>query len=164
MQAVGYGRVSTEDQARDGVSLGTQEAKVEAYGLVKDWTLLKVIRDEGYRAKHLADLDKLIKRFERHHVARVSLQESLDATTATGRLMMKLLASVSHWEREVIGGAHQQYPAAPQSTGEAVWPYRLQQPRGDRLDAPVTEGRLQRRGDCPALASGASGRCPDGTG
>jgi DNA invertase Pin-like site-specific DNA recombinase len=85
------------------VSLGTQEAKGEAYGLVKDGTLLKVIRDEGYRAKHLADLDKLIKRFERHHVARVSLQESLDATTATGRLMMKLLASVSHWEREVIG-------------------------------------------------------------
>jgi site-specific DNA recombinase len=33
----------------------------------------------------------------------VSLQESLDATTATGRLMMNLLASVSQWEREVIG-------------------------------------------------------------
>jgi DNA invertase Pin-like site-specific DNA recombinase len=31
------------------------------------------------------------------------LQESLDATTATGRLMMNLLASVSQWEREVIG-------------------------------------------------------------
>jgi DNA invertase Pin-like site-specific DNA recombinase len=97
--------------------------------------LVKVIRDEGYSAKHLkrpglealialvtsrqveavlvykldrltrsvADLDKLIKLFERHGVALVSLQESLDATTATGRLMMNLLASVSQWEREVIG-------------------------------------------------------------
>jgi site-specific DNA recombinase len=41
--------------------------------------------------------------FERSGVALVSLQESLDATTATGRLMMNLLASVSQWEREVIG-------------------------------------------------------------
>jgi site-specific DNA recombinase len=135
MQAVGYVRVSTEDQARDGVSLSAQRAKLEAYCLVKDWTLAKVIRDEGFSAKHLkrpgleellalvssrqveavivykldrltrsvSDLDKLIKRFERYDVALVSLQESLDATTATGRLMMNLLASVSQWEREVIG-------------------------------------------------------------
>jgi DNA invertase Pin-like site-specific DNA recombinase len=135
MQAVGYVRVSTEEQARDRVSLSAQRAKLEAYGLVKDWTLLKVIRDEGYSAKHLkrpgleellalvtsrqvdavlvykldrlthsvADLDKLIKLFDRHQVALVSLEESLDATTATGRLMMNLLASVSQWEREVIG-------------------------------------------------------------
>ena len=53
--------------------------------------------------RSVADLDKLSKLFERHGVALVSLQESLDATTATGRLMMNLLASVSQWEREVIG-------------------------------------------------------------
>jgi site-specific DNA recombinase len=135
MQVVGYSRVSTEDQARDGVSMSAQEAKLEAYCLVKDWTLVKVIRDEGYSAKHLkrpgleallalvtsreveavivykldrltrsvSDLDKLVRLLDRHDVALVSLQESLDATTATGRLMMNLLASVSQWEREVIG-------------------------------------------------------------
>jgi DNA invertase Pin-like site-specific DNA recombinase len=32
----------------------------------------------------------------------VSLQESLNAATATGDLMMNLLASVSQWERKVI--------------------------------------------------------------
>jgi site-specific DNA recombinase len=53
MQAVRYGRVSTEDQARDGVSMSAQQAKLEAYALVKDWTLVQVIRDEGYGAKHL---------------------------------------------------------------------------------------------------------------
>ena len=132
---VGYVRVSTEDQARDGVSMSAQQAKLEAYALVKDWTLLRVIRDEGYSAKYLkrpglearlalvtshqgeavitykldrltrsvSDLDKLVRLFDRHHVALVSLHESLDATTATGRLMMNLLASVSQWEREVIG-------------------------------------------------------------
>lgn len=53
--------------------------------------------------RSVADLDRLMKRFERRHVALVSLQESLDTTTATGRLMMTILASVSQWEREVIG-------------------------------------------------------------
>jgi len=135
MEVVGYTRVSTEDQQREGVSLAMQEAKIEAYGLVKDWTLTEVIRDEGVSAKSLqrpglqrllalvdagaveviiiykldrltrsvADLDKLMRLFDRKGVALVSLQESLDATTATGRLMMNLLASVSQWEREVIG-------------------------------------------------------------
>jgi site-specific DNA recombinase len=51
----------------------------------------------------VVDLDKLRKLFERKGMALVSLQESLDPTTATGRLMMNLLASVSQWEREVIG-------------------------------------------------------------
>ena len=83
MRVVGYTRVSTAEQADHGVSLDAQTAKLQAYALVKDWELLEVIRDEGASAK--------------------SLQESLDATTATGRLMMNLLASVSQWEREVIG-------------------------------------------------------------
>jgi DNA invertase Pin-like site-specific DNA recombinase len=34
MQVIGYSRVSTEDQARDGASLSAQEAKIEAYSLV----------------------------------------------------------------------------------------------------------------------------------
>jgi len=53
--------------------------------------------------RSVADLDRLVKLFAKRDVALVSLQESLDATTATGRLMMNLLASVSQWEREVIG-------------------------------------------------------------
>jgi site-specific DNA recombinase len=135
MQVIGYTRVSTTEQATDGMSLAAQQAKIKAYAVVKDWTVLEVIRDEGTSAKSLhrpglarllalvkagavqvvvvakldrltrsvGDLDKLMKLFERKGVALVSLQESLDATTATGRLMMNLFASVSQWEREVIG-------------------------------------------------------------
>lgn len=135
MQVSGYTRVSTSEQAADGVSLRVQAEKISAYGVVKDWPLLDIIADEGQSAKSLArpglqrllslveaghidvviiykldrltrsvaDLDRLMKLFERKGVALVSLQESLDATTATGRLMMNLLASVSQWEREVIG-------------------------------------------------------------
>lgn len=53
--------------------------------------------------RSVADLNKLLELFNKYDVALVSLAESLDATTATGRLMMNLLASVSQWEREIIG-------------------------------------------------------------
>jgi len=53
--------------------------------------------------RSVADLDRLVRLFDKKCVALISLEESLDATTAPGRLMMNLLASVSQWEREVIG-------------------------------------------------------------
>ena len=53
MNVVGYTRVSTEEQARDGVSLGAQEDKIHAYAVVKDWTLTELIRDAGHSAKIL---------------------------------------------------------------------------------------------------------------
>jgi len=53
--------------------------------------------------RSVADLDKLMRLFERHKVALVCPQENLDATVAMGRLMINLLASASQWEREVIG-------------------------------------------------------------
>jgi site-specific DNA recombinase len=135
MHVVGYIRVSTTEQAHAGVSLEVQRAKLDAYAMIKDWTMVEVIRDEGVSAKSLkrpglerllalvragtieavivykldrltrsvTDLGALMKVFERKGVALVSLQESLDATTATGELMMNLLISVSQWERKVIG-------------------------------------------------------------
>jgi site-specific DNA recombinase len=135
MRVIGYVRVSTEDQAKEGISIEMQAKKIEAYAVVKDWQLVEIITDAGYSAgslhrpglqrlmamvkpgkieaiivykldrltRSVMDLGELMKVFERKDVALVSLQESLDATTATGRLMMNLLASVSQWEREVIG-------------------------------------------------------------
>jgi site-specific DNA recombinase len=135
MQVVGYTRVSTSEQATDGVSLCVQAEKIGAYSVVKDWRLTALIEDTGQSAKSLArpgmqrllsiveagevdaviiykldrltrsvsDLAELMKLFARKGIALVSLQESLDATTATGELMMNLLMSVSQWERKVIG-------------------------------------------------------------
>jgi len=53
MRAIGYVRVSTEDQARGGVSLDFQEEKIRAYCVAKDWDLITMFRDEGYSAKDL---------------------------------------------------------------------------------------------------------------
>jgi len=53
MKAVGYVRVSTEDQAREGVSLEAQRAKITAYCQVKDLELVEVVEDAGISAKDL---------------------------------------------------------------------------------------------------------------
>lgn len=53
MKAIGYCRVSTDEQVSNGVSLDTQEEKIRAYCKAKDWQLISVIRDEGISAKNL---------------------------------------------------------------------------------------------------------------
>jgi site-specific DNA recombinase len=195
MQVIGYTRVSTSEQAIDGVSLGVQAQKIRAYALVKDWTVAEVIRDEGVSAKHLKrpglerllalvktgevgvvivhkldrltrsvkDLNSLVELFEKKGVALVSLQESLDATTATGRLMMNLLASVSQWEREVIGErtreamqhlkAHGQVYSRP-VVGDAATLARIQALRGAGATYQAIADTLTREG-IPTARGGA---------
>jgi predicted site-specific integrase-resolvase len=53
VKAIGYIRVNTTEQAAEGISLDAQHTTVQAYTVVKDWTLVDVIRDEGVSAKHL---------------------------------------------------------------------------------------------------------------
>lgn len=50
MRAAGYVRVSTEEQAREGVSLDAQTAKIEAYCLLNGLELVTLYRDEGVSA------------------------------------------------------------------------------------------------------------------
>lgn len=53
MTAIGYVRVSTEDQAKEGVSLDNQRAKIKAYCQLKDLDLIEIIEDAGISAKNL---------------------------------------------------------------------------------------------------------------
>jgi site-specific DNA recombinase len=53
VKAVGYIRVSTEEQAREGVSLGAQEAKIRAYCDLYELELVRVVVDAGVSAKTL---------------------------------------------------------------------------------------------------------------
>ncbi len=47
-----YVRVSTEDQAREGHSLGEQEERLKSFCIAKDYTLYKVYQDAGISAKN----------------------------------------------------------------------------------------------------------------
>lgn len=53
MKAIGYIRVSTEEQAAHGISLDAQRAKIAAYALTKDLELVDIIEDAGKSAKDL---------------------------------------------------------------------------------------------------------------
>lgn len=53
MKAIGYIRVSTEDQAKEGISLDNQESKIKSYASLNDLDLVEVIRDEGISGKSL---------------------------------------------------------------------------------------------------------------
>lgn len=53
IRAVGYVRVSTEEQAREGISIGAQEERIRALAIAKGWQLVEIIRDAGYSGKNL---------------------------------------------------------------------------------------------------------------
>jgi len=53
IKAVGYIRVSHQDQADSGISLENQRAKIKAYAELKDLTLVEIIEDAGISAKNL---------------------------------------------------------------------------------------------------------------
>jgi len=52
-RAVGYIRVSTREQAQEGVSLAAQEERIRAFCTAKGWDLIRVYRDEGKSGKSL---------------------------------------------------------------------------------------------------------------
>lgn len=53
--------------------------------------------------RSVIDLDKLLKEFSKHNVMFKSATEVYDTTTATGRLFIRLVASMAQWERENLG-------------------------------------------------------------
>lgn len=133
LKAVGYIRVSTEEQAREGVSLDAQEARVKAFCQAKGWDLLRIYRDEGVSGKSLdrpgiqsllsdlkgngvevvvtVKLDRLTRSIRDlgalveelfSGVSLASVEESLDSSTAGGRMVINLLGTVAQWERETV--------------------------------------------------------------
>lgn len=53
--------------------------------------------------RSVKDLCTLLERFERRGVALISVAESLDTSSAAGRLVLNIMTAVSQWEREAIG-------------------------------------------------------------
>ena len=72
MSAIGYVRVSTEDQAKEGVSLDNQKSKIEAYCQLKDLELSEIVEDAGISAKNL-------KRPGVQKVLRMARKKKIDA-------------------------------------------------------------------------------------
>jgi site-specific DNA recombinase len=75
MPAIGYVRVSTEDQAKEGVSLDNQKAKIIAYCQLKDLELREIVEDAGISAKNL-------RRPGVQKVLRLARKKEIDAVVA----------------------------------------------------------------------------------
>ena len=135
-KAVGYVRVSSEQQATEGVSLDAQRYKMRAYCKAMDIDLIDIIADEGYSASNLkrpglqaalamlrsgrastlivVKLDRLTRCVKdlgtlcEHYFsdakpyALLSVSDSINTRSASGKLVLNVLTSVAQWEREAI--------------------------------------------------------------
>ena len=70
--------------------------------------------------RSVKDLCELLELFERRGVALISVAGSLDTSSASGRLVMNIMAAVSQWEREAIGERTRDALQHKRSQGERV--------------------------------------------
>ncbi len=134
IEAVGYIRVSTEDQVQNGISLDSQRAKIEAWVTANDASLIGFFEDAGIsgsrtenreglvRALSLAcerkaimvvyslsrlsrstrDTIMLAEKLGKAGADLVSLSEKIDTTSASGKMVFRLLAVLNEFERDQI--------------------------------------------------------------
>ena len=89
--AIGYARVSTDEQARDGVSLDQQVARIRAYATAKGLTILDVLVDDGVSGKTLErpGLREIMQMCENGEIAHVVVLK-LDRLTRNTRHLLSL--------------------------------------------------------------------------
>jgi site-specific DNA recombinase len=132
--AIGYCRVSTGEQAEDGVSLDAQRAKLQAWAKLNDEPELLIFVDAGLSGSSMAQrpglqdaLDAVCKKkgvlvvYSLSRLARstrdtlsisdrlakagaelVSLSEKIDTTSASGKMIFRLLAVLAEFERDQV--------------------------------------------------------------
>ena len=180
MRVVGYVRVSTQDQAREGYSLDAQRQAITAECQRRGWELVDVLADEGYSGKRddrpaltralsllkrkkaqaivVVRMDRLARSTQhlcefillsrRQKWGIVAMDFDFDTTTANGRLIARILASVAEWESEVNGERVREgmaeARASKQASGEPVtWGFKRQTP--DQVVGRIV--RARNRGD-----------------
>ena len=93
--ALGYARVSTDEQAREGVSLEVQRARIRAYSEAKGLRLVEVLADEGVSGKDLnrPAVQELLARCRRGEIGHVIVWK-LDRLTRRARHLLTLVEEV----------------------------------------------------------------------
>lgn len=131
-----YIRVSTEEQAKYGISLGAQEESLENYAKALGYEISKIYRDKGKSGKDikgrpemrqlledaqnrkfqaifiykldrfsrsLKDLIETIEKLKEWGIDFVSLQDKIETTSASGKLMFHIISAFAEFERNVTG-------------------------------------------------------------
>ena len=133
MRAAIYVRVSTEEQAAEGYSIGAQKEMLQDYCIVEGWEVAGVYEDDGYSGRSvkrpayqrmMSEIDSwdvllVIKMDRIHRNSRnfmnmmevlskhgkmfVSQSEALDTTNALGRFVVDMIQRLAQLESEQIG-------------------------------------------------------------
>ena len=133
MRAAIYVRVSTEEQASEGYSIGAQKEMLQDYCIVEGWEVAGVYEDDGYSGRSvkrpayqrmMSEMDSwdvllVIKMDRIHRNSRnfmnmmevlskhgkmfVSQSEALDTTNALGRFVVDMIQRLAQLESEQIG-------------------------------------------------------------
>jgi site-specific DNA recombinase len=174
--AILYLRVSTLDQAREGVSLATQRTRLDAWSIANGYEVAGVFSDDGISGRRadnrpalIGALDAVCKcrgalvvyslsrlarstrdaiaigeRLEKSGADLVSLSESIDTRSATGRAFFKILAVLAELERDLIGertaAALQHKKARGERVGEIPYGFTA---NGARLEPAPEEQQLR---------------------
>ena len=177
-----YTRVSTVEQADSGLGLEDQEARCRAYCAARGWAVEAVESDPGISAatlgraglqralsrlkggsvllalkldrltRNVSDLAPLAEQVHKAGADWSTVDEQFDSSTATGRLMLRLVLEISQWEREVIA----------ERTSAAL---RAKAARGERIGATpygwrtTGRGTFERNADEWAVIEQARRRC-----
>jgi DNA invertase Pin-like site-specific DNA recombinase len=98
MKAIGYIRVSTEEQAGSGLSLGNQREKIEALASLRDMELLEVIEDAGFSAGSMnrPGLQEVLRLVRARKVDALLILK-LDRLTRSQRDLLDLLATCERY-------------------------------------------------------------------
>jgi DNA invertase Pin-like site-specific DNA recombinase len=70
--------------------------------------------------RSVRDLADVLDIFAKHRVALVSASESLNTESAAGRMIVRIMAVISEWEREAIGERTRDALSAKRRRGERV--------------------------------------------
>lgn len=149
--AIGYVRVSTEDQAEHGVSLEAQRERIAAWCTANGYLLTDVHVDAGVSGKRadnrpglqaaikaactdgsalvvyslsrlarsVRDTLDLADRLDRQGADLVSLSERIDTTSASGRMVFRMLAVLNEFERDLTAERTKAALAHKKRNGEA---------------------------------------------
>jgi site-specific DNA recombinase len=92
--------------------------------------------------RSVKDLSQMLELFEKRRVALISVAESLDTSSAAGRLVITIMGAVSQWEREAIGertrDALRHKRSQGQRVGNIAFGFQLAQD-GEHLEQNPTE-------------------------
>ena len=189
MRAIGYCRVSTEEQALEGVSLAGQAERIQQLAALREVGPVEIIEDGGWSGKNLErpgmqgllerleagevahlfvwkldrltrsqrDFQRLLELFGTHGVNVHSVTESVDLSSAAGRMQANILGAINQYGREHIVEnvtmGMQQAMSQGRHVNRAKYGYRMVEGSliPDPVAAPVVELIFRRRAEGDSL-------------